>query len=419
MTKEGGRLMFEKHPYNKKFSFPHWDNAIDDNLYFECFKNSSQQYKNEIYDIYFGVTFENNDVTYGNTMGVNASEAQYKNLLKIQEKYGVPISLTFNEMNRPIQLLEDKNSKEFIALIKKYYDDGVRSCTISHTHLMRTGALQSAFPDMDWKNTVNHQVMSTQSVIDYAKLGYTTIQLDRNFNRNLAELKRVKLEADRLNVKTCLLIKEACMPECPFKKEHDCWQSGKELKSTGKTYWKLINFTCNRWRITGRWLGKQAQFLPKTKETAELNVSSPRTGTDVIMHGKEDWNDFAGLVDIFKFSGRLYQPRSDIDKKFIRGIEMEKNKSSTNLFIVDDFKTVYENDLMPFHQWFMADYIIKNYPVITDINKIKEGIKNHFWNKKEAVLLSKVLKNCKNQCYKCHKCDDLFGIKKIDSILEL
>ena len=394
--------MFEKHPYNKKFSIPHLDNAIDDNLYFECFKNSSQQYKNEIYDIYFGVTFENNDVTYGNTMGVNASEAQYKNLLNIQEKYGVPISLTFNEMNRPIQLLEDKNSKEFIALIKKYYDDGVRSCTISHTHLMRTGALQSAFPDMDWKNTVNHQVMSTQSVIDYAKLGYTTIQLDRNFNRNLAELKRVKLEADRLNVKTCLLIRESCMPECPFKTEHDCWQSGKELKSVGKNYWGLINFTCNRWRI-------------KT----ELGVSSPRTGTDVIIHGKEDWNDFAGLVDIFKFSGRLYQPRSDIDKKFIRGIEMEKNKSSTDLFIVDDFKTVYENDLMPFHQWFMASYIIKNYPVITDINKIKEGIKNHFWNKKEAVLLSKVLKNCKNQCYKCHKCDDLFGIKKIDSILEL
>ena len=416
--------MFEKHPYNKKFSIAHWERVKDDNLFFECFKNSSQQYKNEIYDIYFGVTFENNDfagndVTYGNTMGVNASEAQYKNLLKIQEKYGVPISLTFNEMNRPIQLLEDKNSKEFIALIKKYYNDGVRSCTISHTHLMRTGALQSAFPDMDWKNTVNHQVMSTQSVIDYAKLGYTTIQLDRNFNRNLAELKRVKLEADRLNVKTCLLIKESCMPECPFKKEHDCWQSGKELKSTGKDYWNLINFTCNHWRT--RTAFEAGTRNPQTKETNDFKIVSPRTGTDVIIHGKEDWNEFAGVVDIFKMSGRLHQPRSDtiIDKKFIRGIEMIKDKLSTSLFIVDDFKTIYENNLMPFHQWFTTDYIIKNYPVITDINKIKEGIKNHFWNKKEAVLLSKVLKNCKNQCYKCHKCDDLFGIKKIDSILEL
>jgi hypothetical protein len=414
--------MFEKHPYNKKFSIAHWDRIKDENTFYECIKNSSQQWKNEIYDIYFGVTFENadsltgqggivltaargpDDVTYGNTMGVNASEAQYKNLLKIQEKYNIPISLTLNEMNRPFKLLKEKNIKEFIAFIKKYYDDGVRSCTISHTHLMRTGALQSAFPDMDWKNTVNHQVMSTQSVIDYAKLGYTTIQLDRNFNRNLTELKRVKLEADRLNVKTCLLIKESCMPECPFKKEHDCWQSGKELKSTGKTYWELINFTCNRWRITGRGLG----------------VSSPRTGTDVIIHGKEDWNDFAGLVDIFKFSGRLdpLVQTIKIDPIFFRGIEMEKEGAANELFKVDDFKTIYENNLMPFHQWFMTDCIIKNYPVITDINKIKEGIKNHFWNKEQAVLLSKVLKNCKNQCYKCHKCDDLFETKKVDSILE-
>ncbi len=389
-----------KHLYNKKFSIAHWDNTKEEDLYFECFKNSSQQWKNEIYDVYFGATFINDEITYGNTMGVNANEAQYKNLLKIQEKYGVPISLTFNEMNRPIGLIKEKNTKEFISFIKKYYDDGVRSCTISHTHLMRTGALQSAFPDMDWKNTVNHKVTSTQSFIDYAKLGYTTVQLDREFNRNLSELKRVKPEADRLNVKTSLLIRETCMPECPFKVEHDCWQSGKELKSTGKNYWDTVNFTCNRWRTI-----------------TELGVSNPRMGTDVIIHGKEDWNDFAGLVDIFKFSGRLYQPRSDIDKKFIYGIEMT-NKPFNNLFVVDSFKTIYENNLTPLHSWFAIVTVLKDYPVITDINKIKEGIKNHFWNKEQAVLLSKVLKNCKNQCYKCHKCDDLFETKKVDSILE-
>ena len=116
--------MFEKHPYNKKFSIAHWDRIKDENTFYECIKNSSQQWKNEIYDIYFGVTFENadsltgqggivltaargpDDVTYGNTMGVNASEAQYKNLLKIQEKYNIPISLTLNEMNRPLKLLK-------------------------------------------------------------------------------------------------------------------------------------------------------------------------------------------------------------------------------------------------------------------------------------------------------------------------
>jgi hypothetical protein len=407
--------MFEKHPYNKKFSIAHWDRAIDDNLYFECLKNSSQQFKKEIYDIYFGTTFENDDVTYGNTMGVNASKGQYKNLLKIQEKYNIPISLTLNEMNRPLKLLKEKNIKEFISFIKKYYDDGVRSCTISHTHLMRTGALQSAFPDMNWKNTVNHRIASTQSFIDYTKLGYNTIQLDRDFNRNLAELKRVKLEADRLNVRTCLLISEMCMPECPFKTEHDCWQSGKELKSTGKVYWETVNFTCNRWRRTGVY--ERGRLIPQTKESNDYLIVSPRTGTDIVTHSKKDWNEFAGAVDIFKMSGRLSNTRPNINKKYIYALEMT-NEPFNNLFVVDSFKTIYENNLTPLHLWFAMTTVLKDFPVITDINKIKEGIKNHFWNKKEAVLLSKVLKNCKNQCYKCHKCDDLFKTKKVDSILE-
>ena len=395
--------MFEKHPYNKKFSIAHWETVKDDNLYFECFKNSSRQFKKEIYDIYFGTTFENDDVTYGNTMGVNASKGQYKNLLKIQEKYNIPISLTFNEMNRPFKLLKEKNIKEFISFIKKYYDDGVRSCTISHTHLMRTGALQSAFPDMNWKNTVNHRIASTQSFIDYTKLGYNTIQLDRDFNRNLAELKRVKLEADRLNVRTCLLISEMCMPECPFKTEHDCWQSGKELKEEGKSYWDVVNFTCNRWRGA---------------ESNDSGIVNPRTGTDVMTHSKKDWDEFAGVVDIFKMSGRLNSISAHINKKCMYALEM-KNKPFNNLFVVDSFKTIYENNLTPLHSWFAIVTVLKDYPSITNIDDIKNGIKNHFWNKEQAVLLSKVLKNCKNQCYKCHKCDDLFKTKKVDSILEL
>ena len=101
---------------------------------------------------------------------------------------------------------------------------------------MRLGVLQETFPEMDWKNTVNHGIRTTQQFIDYANLGYTTVQLDRDFNRNRSELRKVKKEADRLGIKTCLLVFESCLPECPFKTEHDCWQSG-ELAGTGHSYW--------------------------------------------------------------------------------------------------------------------------------------------------------------------------------------
>ena len=61
---------------------------------------------------------------------------------------------------------------------------------------------------------------------------------------------------------------------------------------------------------------------------------------------------------------------------------------------------------------------LKDVDVISDPEQIKKDFETHFWNKPEAITLQKVLKACKNQCYKCHKCDDLFGEKHVQSILE-
>ena len=69
--------------------------------------------------------------------------------------------------------------------------------------------------------------------------------------------------------------------------------------------------------------------------------------------------------------------------------------------------------------WFSISCIKKDFPTTTDIDEIKDNLNTHFWNSKEAIKLAKVLKNCKNQCYKCHMCDDVFGTKRIDSVLEV
>ena len=417
----------EKEKYNKKFSIAHWDSCKDDNIFLKTFEGSSEQWKKERYDIYFGTKFIHQDVTYGETMGEQATPGQYRNLLKIQEKYGIPISLTLNEMVRPIEMIRKDVVKDFVSFIKKYYDDGVRSCTISHTHLMRIGALQEAFPDMDWKNTVNHRITTTQEFVDYVNLGYTTLQLDRNYNRNLKELKRTKEEADRLGVKTCLLIMENCMPECPFKVEHDCWQGGKELKSMGQNYWEVAgNLTCNGWR--------SLQRIGGTQKEVDMGVTNPRTGTDIMVHSKDDWDEFAELVDVFKLSGRLNSPPLQIiatmSKKFEYFFEMWKDPNDqakhmreenikSNMCGVSSFKEIYENNLAPFFMWFglNVNTVRKEDTIITDIDEIKKTISNHIWNSKEGKSLCKTLKNCQNQCYRCHQCDDLFETGKIDSIL--
>ena len=57
--------------YNGKFSIPHYDSTKNDDWYFRAFENSSEQYKKEVYDIYFGASFNHGDLVYGNTMAVS------------------------------------------------------------------------------------------------------------------------------------------------------------------------------------------------------------------------------------------------------------------------------------------------------------------------------------------------------------
>jgi len=192
---------------NKRFSVAHFDSWNDDELYYNAIKNSSHQFKNELYDIYFGKIFKYNyeekeiydeqskkhEVVYGNVMGVEASDKQVDNLFNVQNEFGVEISLTLNQLNIPVEIFYSRNNRvvgAFLDWLQNYYDRGLRSCTLANNHMMRAGFLQQRFPDMKWKNTVNQQVSTAQQVIDYMYLGFNVIQLDRSLNRNMDELKK-------------------------------------------------------------------------------------------------------------------------------------------------------------------------------------------------------------------------------------
>ncbi len=194
---------------SKRFSEAHFDDWEDSSLFYEMLKNSSQQFRDEIYDIYFGKIFrynyqgreiyengeKNHNVVYGNVMGVEASDEQVNNLFKIQKEFGIEISLTINQLNVPVEIFYSKNDhvmKAFLDWLQEFYERGLRSCTLANNHVMRSGILQKRFPQMKWKNTVNQQVSNAQQVLDYLYLGYNIIQLDRSLNRNMAELKRIK-----------------------------------------------------------------------------------------------------------------------------------------------------------------------------------------------------------------------------------
>jgi hypothetical protein len=400
---------------NKRFSMPHRDSWPHPSLYYEAIKNSSQQFRDEIYDIYFGSKFrykyreqeiydnyaKSHEVVYGNVMGVEASDEQVDNLFKIQEEFGIEVSLTINQLNIPVEIFYSKNNRvigAFSYWLQKFYDRGLRSCTLANNHMMRGGFLQKQFPEMKWKNTVNQQVSTAQQVLDYLYLGYNIIQLDRSLNRNMDELKRIKDVVENYknkypdkHVKTCMLVAEGCMPSCPFKREHDDLQ----IYCKKIDYWdsRLGVLTCNRWNnILGR------KILP-------------RFGTNCYWTSVDTFKEYADLVDVFKYSGRLSIKFPPQDSGSIQFGWLLKN------YAVKSFSEIIENQLEPVHSWAPVARIFPR--LKTDIKDIKEDLKDKFFMTDEAKKLEQKIKNCKNQCYKCHLCERTYRLSDIDSLIKL
>lgn len=404
--------------FSKRFSIAHYDRFHNDysSTYYHMIKNADPAFLDNLHDIYFGkffyYTYNGVEKRCGNPMGVEASDEQVDYLFKIQEEFGVEISLTFNTVEVPHELAFDHNlRREFVEWIGSYYDRGLRSCTMSSEHILRTGELQARCPDMRWKSTVNQLVSDAQQLVDYAYLGYNTILLDRSLNRDIKELKKIKRAQDYLNSKnprkkllTSLLVAESCIYNCPFKKEHD---SVGEVIST-EYFRGPADLSCNGWRGS-------AAF-----------ASLPRSGIDIVAVSSDTLNQFMELVDIFKFSGRLTSPvilKDAIPHMKAVWFQQQANDKFTQAIsevgktvYADNYDDIVANNLVPIHNW-IPGWIDTR--VTTEDYRSTYKTYTGIWSTEPGKKLEKLLTTCRNQCWDCHECERTFGTDDIDSALQI
>ena len=407
--------------FTNRFSIAHPEQGMKDfpNHYYLVLKNTPQSILDEIEDIYFGkmfyYTYRRQRKFVGNAMGQEATDEHIINLLRIQEELGVEVSLTMNQTIWPNEMiLEETLQDEFVEWVGKYYDRGLRSCTISSKHLMRTKKLQHRCPNMKWKNTVNHIISDGQQVADTIGIGYDTILLDRSLNRNIKELKRINklIQRQTRPIKTSLLVSEGCLYSCPFKLEHD-------MASTviGGNYWggdnALSSLSCNNWK-------------------SDVMDKLPRNGIDMVTTDKEMLDQYLdkkmGGVDILKTSGRFDGPlynkytEDEIKNKNIRlmrqlGTTAVQTGQQDDLLTASSFSDVYELNAVPFDQWLIC------IPVVEESNLTKDSYQKYYdknlqdelWLSEKGKRLNRILLNCKSQCYDCHECERTFGIPDYDS----
>lgn len=402
--------------FDKLFSFGYPSFTKDPELYYNCLKNSHPRYRSEIFDIYFSdpyrYTYNGVERIYGDVMAAPLPDAHIQSLLKIQKEFGIEISLTFNETYPNRELVEDiPTLKGFIAHVGKYYELGVRSCTISHVHMMATGILQQEFPEMRWKNTVNHIITTPQQVVDYHTLGYDVINLDRSLNRNMDILNAVQpLRKKYPNLVLSLLVTEGCMPNCAFKVEHDTMN-----KEIGWNYFQNHgNMTCKVWRHSA------------------FN-EMPRIGTEMVWANLETFEEYRSKVDYFKFSGRMMSlPDNDYNQKFvwsniahIKGQKWASDNANLNPVIESGSMYAVANYFEEIMQH--APGVVSNFQPLRYCNttyestfsQVKDIDAETIWTTGKGKSLNHVLKNCKNECWNCHACERTFGAPDVDSLIEV
>jgi len=420
--------------FAKRFSIAHPDSYCKGSMFYDAMKRADSTFVEELADVYFGTSFEyeykGEKKVYSNSMGVGITpdSDEFYWLMKAQEDFGFEASLTINPTYHPWELMFDHDViKQFVNYVGDFYAAGVRNCTISNVSLMRLNILQKEFPDMKWKNTVNHKVKTAQEYIDYVKLGYTNIQVDRSLNRNLDELKNIRKVADKFGTKVYMLVHEDCMPECPMFMEHT------QTLSTRKPY--SVKNACQRWSFQ--------------------NTKIPRINLDAYWMYSKTFDLYEPLVDVFKYSGRFYHIDENSKFEWFFGDRSDFPPEDVDLDIRrPNFESIYNDGEGDYLSWFLPmasnpiaseqdrpiDEEIKPVEGLpTELNINQEFFKEVFdmidktappvekvteipitvWDTKQGRALEKKLTNCKSQCYDCHLCEITFGVEHFDSVIDI
>lgn len=317
---------------------------------FNEFLNFCRQYKDYIYDIYFTCRIPPflqdamGDIFIQTSDNIFAIETA----IYVQQQTGIPISATFNNLEvRPDQ----RNLDVWIANFRPLYEQGIRSCTLPHTHWMLTGQVKKEFPELFVKNTILRMVSEPREVAALAEAGFDYVNLDRNLMRDHNRLKEIKKVKDKYNIKISLLANEGCIGGCPVMEEHFQFNN---TRTTGPQYFSdpISRVTCQKW------------------DTENIAVALK---TANIPPWRDDWLEFLELgIDTFKMHGRESSIRMfetmDIIKRFAAGDKI----------IFDNFN----------------DYLEESNLVEKPIN---------VWRN--------IIKTCKFDCWDCNFCDKVWKAK--------
>lgn len=344
----------------KIFSVP-LNPKLSEKDYF-AFLGFLKEYKDWIYDVYFTSRIPPFTQDAMGDVFADPKDAEFAILAarNIQETLGISISATFNNIQVPPT---QKNLDLWIENFRPFYEAGIHSVTIPHTHWVATGQIKEAFPKIFIKNTILRDVHTASEIVALAKAGFDYINLDRDLMRDRDTLLRIKAAKEYCHkngmpIKISLLANEGCLGGCPYMVEHFEYNNNRANQAPQYFNGPESRVSCTKWEFQDPAVSlKTANFPP----------------------WREDWMEFINEcgIDTFKMHGREAVSRLSETLKII------KNFAEGKEILFDTFDRYIE-----------------------DNNLVEKPI--NAWRK--------IIKNCKFDCWECGFCDKIYDKKASEFI---
>lgn len=118
----------------------------------------------------------------------------------------------------PVEYYDDEYFENLNPLLAFY---GIKKVTVKNAYHTKMDALRNYMPDIKLEASINCLYDTIQKVVQALDIfGYDEIVLDRSFNTRLDDIKELSCMY-RPRIKFKLLVNEGCLPNCPFKVDHD------------------------------------------------------------------------------------------------------------------------------------------------------------------------------------------------------
>lgn len=283
-----------------QFSLPLWPGLSPDEIENDVFP-FLDECSHVISDIYFTSRMAPfNQDAMGGFIVAEERDVVTNNALFVADKYNLPLSATFNNINiNPSYATYQTFVKNFAQM----YEQGVDVVTIPHTSWLRFG-LKREFPDLFVKNTILHGVKTAAEVARLFEEGFDYVNLDRVLMRDEDALKAVN-EAKTVMEKKLgkklylsLLYNEMCEGYCPVQKDHFAYNMhrAQETPAYFKSEMAGISSCIIREHTSPLYILKAASIPSYYSELERLSKY-----VDVFkMHGRESKHVFYNSMDIIR-----------------------------------------------------------------------------------------------------------------------